>query len=90
MNNRSIPSTHADRKITIRSHKHSFTPYPSLSPYSLTDGITDRETNTIAARGLEELFPSCSVVSVFWFLVGNRFWCYLLTYLEYNRVVALC
>ncbi len=29
-------------------------------------------------------------MSVFWFLVGNRFWCYLLTYLEYNRVVALC
>ena len=30
------------------------------------------------------------VVSVFWFLVGNRFWCNLLTYLKYNTVVALC
>ena len=33
ISNRSIPSTHTERKITVRSHKHSFTPYPSLSPY---------------------------------------------------------
>jgi hypothetical protein len=65
VNNCSIPSTHAERKITIRSHKHSFTPYPSLSPYRQTDGMTDRETNTLAAHGLEELFSSCAVVSVF-------------------------
>ncbi len=32
---------------------------------ALTDGQTDRETNTLAARGLEELFSSCAVVSVF-------------------------
>ncbi len=32
-----IPSTHAETKITIHSHKNSFTPYRSLSPYSLTD-----------------------------------------------------
>ncbi len=30
---------------------------------------------TRAARGLEELFSSCAVVSAFWFLAGNRFWC---------------
>jgi hypothetical protein len=30
------------------------------------DGIMDRGTNTLAARGLEELFSSCAVVSVFW------------------------
>ncbi len=88
MNNRGIPSTQVERKIAVCSHKHSFTPYPSLSPYSQIDGITDRETNTLAARGLEELFSSCAAVSVFWFRVGNRFWCYLLTYLEYNIVVA--
>jgi hypothetical protein len=64
--------------------------YPSRSPYSGKDRMTDGETNTLAARGLEELFSSCAVVSVYWFLVGNRFWCYLLTYLEYNAVVALC
>jgi hypothetical protein len=64
VNNRSIPSTHAERKITVRSHKHSFTPYPSLGPYRQTDRITDGGTNTLAARGLEELFSSCAVVSV--------------------------
>ena len=52
--------------------------------------MTDRGTNTLAAHGLEELFSSCAVVSVFWFLAGNRVRCYLLTYLEYNTVVALC
>ncbi len=65
MNNRSIPSMHAERKITVRSHKHSFTPYPSLSPYRQTDRITDREMNTLAAHGLEEFFSSCADVSVF-------------------------
>ncbi len=90
MNDHSIPSMHAERKITNLSHKHPFTPYPSLSPYSPTDGMTDGEMNTLSAHGLEELFSSCCVVvSVFWFLAGNRFWCYLLTYLEYNIVVAL-
>ncbi len=54
-------------KLPIFSNKHSFTPYPSLSPYGWTDGMTDRGTNTLAARGLEELFSSCAVVSVFWF-----------------------
>ncbi len=67
MNNCIIPSTHAERKITVHSHKYSFTPYPSLSPYSQTDRMTDRETNTLAARGLEELFSSCAFVSVFGF-----------------------
>ena len=32
---------------------------------TLTDRITDRETNTLATRGLEEHFSSCAVVSVF-------------------------
>jgi hypothetical protein len=56
---------HAERQITIRYHKHSFTPYPSLSPYSQMNGITEGETNTLAASGLEELFSSRAVVSVF-------------------------
>ena len=29
------------------------------------DRMTDRETNTLAAHGLEELFSSCGFVSVF-------------------------
>ncbi len=67
MKNRSIPSTHAERKITVHSHKHSFTPYPSLSRYSPTHGMTNRGTNTLAACGLEELFfpvvPLCQFFS---------------------------
>ncbi len=55
MNNHSNPLTHAKGKITNLSNKHSFTTYPSLSLYSNTDGMTDRETNTLAACGLEEL-----------------------------------
>ncbi len=66
MNNHIILSMHAERKITYHSHKHSFTPYPCLSPYSQMDGSTDRGMNTLAAHGLEELFFSCAVVSVFW------------------------
>jgi hypothetical protein len=73
LNNHSISSTHAERKITVRSHKHSFTPYPSLSPYSPTDGMTDRGTNTLTARELEEhFFQLCCCVSVFgfWWEIG--------------------
>jgi hypothetical protein len=64
VNNPIIPSMHAKRKFTVCSHKHSFTPFPSLSPYGRTDGMTDGGTNTLAARGLEKLFSSCAVVSV--------------------------
>jgi hypothetical protein len=61
-----IPSKHAEIKITVPSHKYSFTPYPSLSPYSQTDGTKDRETKTLAACGLEELFfQLCHCVSLF-------------------------
>ncbi len=86
MNIRIIPSTHTKTKITICSHKHSFIPYPSLSPYRQTDRMTDGGTNTLAAHGLEELFSSCAVVSVFRFLVGNSFRCYLFII----QVVPLC
>jgi hypothetical protein len=73
VNNHSIPSTHAERKITVCSHKNSFTPYPSLSPYSPTDGMTDRGTNTLAVRGLEELFFSVVLLCQFfgfWWEIG--------------------
>jgi hypothetical protein len=64
VNNCSIPSTQVERKITVCSHKHSFTPYPSLSPYSPMDRMTDRGTNTLAVRGLDELFSQlCCCVS---------------------------
>jgi hypothetical protein len=51
--------------LLFRSHKHSFTPYPSLSPYSPTDRITDRGTHSLR-MGWRNLFSSCAVVSVFW------------------------
>ncbi len=44
---------------------------------ALTHRQNYRETNTLAPRGLEELFSSCAVVSIL-VLVGNRFWFYLL------------
>ena len=40
--------------------------------------------------GWRNIFSSCAVVSVFWFLAGNRFLFYILMYLEYNTVVVLC
>jgi len=80
LNNHSILSTQAERKITVCSHKLSFTPYPSLSPYSWMDGMTDGETNTLAARGLEELFSSCAVVSIF------GFWCEIGFGVTYLRI----
>jgi hypothetical protein len=68
VNNPSIPSTHAERKITVHSHKHSFTPYPSCSPYRQTDRMTDSGLNTLAVCGLEEpFFRLCCCVSVFLF-----------------------
>jgi hypothetical protein len=60
-----LPSFLVNTLLFFCPQKHSFTPYLSLSPYSPTEGITDRGTNTLAARGLEELFSSCAVVSVF-------------------------
>ncbi len=54
------------------------------------DGITDRETHTLAARGLEELFFPVVLLCQFLVLAGNRFWFYLLMYLEYHTVVVLC
>jgi hypothetical protein len=69
VNNCSIPSTQAERKNTVRSHKHSLTLCPSLSPYSQTDRQTDRDT--LAAGGLEELYSSCAIVLVFLVVVEN-------------------
>ncbi len=77
---------HAETKITVRSHKYSFTPYPSLSPYSPTDRMTDRGTNTLAARGLEELFFHLSCCVSFLVVAGNSIRCYLPTI----PVVLLC
>jgi hypothetical protein len=88
VNNPSIPSTHAERKITICSHKHSFTPYPSHSPNSRTELLMEEQITHCAWAG-GTFFP---VVLLYQFLVlaGNRFLFYILMYLEYNTVVVLC
>jgi hypothetical protein len=73
VNNRSIPSMHIKRKNIVRSHKHSFTPYPSLSPYWQIDRVTDGGMNALAVGGLEEhYFPVvllCQFFS-FWQEIG--------------------
>jgi hypothetical protein len=68
-----------DRKITVPSGKHSITLYPSLSPYRWVDTQTDRETNTLAAHGLEDFFPQLCCRVSFLVVAGNSFWCCLST-----------
>ncbi len=82
MNNCSIPSTHAERQITIRSHKHPFPLYPSLSPYSPTDEITEEQIHLLR-MGWRNFFPVV-LLCQFVVLVENRFWFYILMYLEYK------
>ncbi len=65
VNDRSIPSTHAERKISVCSHKHSFIPYPSLSPYWQTERQTETEYTCCAWAG-GFFFQLCCCVS-FWF-----------------------
>jgi hypothetical protein len=88
VNNHSIPSMHTGRQITDLSDQHSFTPYPSLSPYSPTDGISEERIQLLHV-GWRNFFPVV-LLCQFLVLVGNRFLLYLLMYLEYNTVVVLC
>ncbi len=59
---------------------------------ALTDRQNYRETNTLAARGLEELFFQlcCCVSFWFWWDIGFGFIYYILMYLWYNTVMVLC
>ncbi len=79
VNNRSIPSMHAERKHTVCSHKHSFTPFPPL--LTLTDGQNDGRRNkyTRCAWAGGTFFPVV-LLCHFSVLAGNRFWFYILTY----------
>ncbi len=71
MNNRSIPSTYAVKKITNLSDEHSFTLHPSLSPYSRTELGTEEQIHLLCV-GWRNLFSSCAVVLCqFLVLVGN-------------------
>ena len=77
MNNRSVPSTHTERQITDLSIKHSFTLYPSLSPYRWMEWQRNKYTCCAWAGGT--YFPV--VVLCFWFCweIGFGF-TYLCTY----------
>jgi hypothetical protein len=88
VNNRSIPSTHAERQITNLSVKHSFTLYHYLSPYRRTESQAEEQIHLLC-MGRRNFFPVV-VLCQFLVLAGNRFWFYILMYLEYNTLVVLC
>ncbi len=77
MNNRSIPSMHTVRKLPIFLINNLLLYIPLLA---LTDGLNHRETNTLAARGLEELFFQlcCCVSFWFWQEIGFGLYTYVL------------
>ena len=64
VNNCSIPSTHTERQTTDLSVKHSFTLYPSLSPYRQTELQTEKQIHLLRV-GWRKFFSCCAVVSVF-------------------------
>jgi hypothetical protein len=80
VNNRSIPSTNTERKITDLSDLNSFTLPPSLSPYRQTElqrnGITEKRIHLLCV-GWRNLFPVV-LLCQFFVLAGNRFWFYIL------------
>jgi hypothetical protein len=87
VNNHRIPSTHDERKITNLSVKHSFTIYPSLSLYSRTESVTEKQIHLLPV-GWRNFFPVV-LLCQFLVLAGNRFWFYLL-YTYVLRVQYSC
>ena len=53
------------------------------------DGTCQSFGDTLASRGLGTFF-TVVLLCQFLVLAGNRFWFYILMYLEYNTVVVLC
>ncbi len=76
------------RKITVCSHKHSFIPYPSLSPYRRTERQTETEYTHYAWPG-GTLFPVV-LLCPFLVLVGNRFWFYILYICTQSTIQLWC
>ncbi len=85
VNNRRIPSTHAERKITVCSHKHSCTPYPSLSPYSQTEQRIEEQIHLLC-MGWRIFFPV--VILCQFFGCGRKQFQVLLTYHTSCAVVS--
>jgi hypothetical protein len=73
MNNHVIPSMHAEQEITDLSVKHSFTLYPSLSPYSQMESLMEGQIHCCAWAGGTS-FQLCYCVSFwFWLEIGFGF-----------------
>ena len=51
--------------------------------------MTDRDQIHLLRVGWRNFFPVVLLCVSFLVLAGNRFWCYILMYLEYNTVVQL-
>ncbi len=84
MNNCSIPSMHAERKISNLSDKYSFTLYPSLSPYRQTELLTEGQIHCCTWAG-GTFFQLCCCVSFwFWWEIGFGF-----TYLRTQSTIQL-
>jgi hypothetical protein len=66
-------------KVLVRGH-------PRNNPPPATQKRDPRIQLTLAARELEKLFFPVVLLCQFLVLVGNRFWFYILTNLEYNTV----
>ncbi len=66
MNNRSIPSMHTERQITDLSVKHSFTLYPSFSPYSQTESLTEEQIHSLHV-GWRTFYPGVVLCQLFGF-----------------------
>ncbi len=66
MNNCNIPSTHAEIQINDLSVKHSFTLYPSLSPYSQMELLTEIQIHSLCSDWRNFFFQLWLCVS-FWF-----------------------
>jgi hypothetical protein len=75
----------AERKITNLSVKHSFTLYPSLSPYRQTESQTEEQIHLLRVGWRNFFFQLCHCVS-FLVMAGNSFRCYWPTI----PVVPLC
>jgi hypothetical protein len=79
MNNRSIPSTHAERQTTDFLYN---TPLLYIPLLALTDGQNDRQTEKQIHSlrvGWRNFFPVV-LLCQFFVLARNRVWFYILTY----------
>ncbi len=89
VNDCSIPSTHAEEKLPIFLLNTLILHIPLLAlTYPLTEKQTEKQIHLLR-MGWKNFF-SVVLLCQFLVLAGNRFWFYILMYLEYNTVVVLC